>query len=244
MFTWTPTFEQSGSYTITFNNTDIQGLVTSQTVELTVNHVNRTPVLNPITAQTTEENVPLNVVIPAGEDPDIEDAQKQVYSAQNLPEGATFDPTTRTLTWTPTYDQSGNYEIPISLTDGEFTVTQNLTITVTHINRPATLADIPAQTGDENQALTITVQSSDPDTEDEGKLQLTANNLPEGATFNATNGEITWTPTYDQAGSYTNITVSVKDPAGLGVDKTFAITVNNVNRPPELSPGRYLSTYG
>jgi hypothetical protein len=236
VFTWTPTFEQAGSYTITFNNTDIQGLVTSQTVELTVNHVNRTPVLNPITAQTIEENILLSVVIPAGEDPDIEDAQKQVYSAQNLPEGATFDPTTRTLTWTPTYDQSGNYEIPISLTDGEFTVTQNLTITVTHINRPATLADIPAQTGDENQALTITVQSSDPDTEDEGKLQLTANNLPEGATFNATNGEITWTPTYDQAGSYTNITVSVKDPAGLGVDKTFAITVNNVNRPPELSP--------
>ncbi len=235
-FTWTPTFEQAGNYTITFNNTDAQGLVTSQTVELTVNHVNRTPVLNPITAQTIEENVLLRVVIPAGEDPDIEDAQKQVYSTQNLPEGATFDPTTRTLTWTPTYDQSGNYEIPISLTDGEFTVTQNLTITVTHINRPATLADIPAQTGDENQALTIIVQSSDPDTEDEGKLQLTANNLPEGATFNATNGEITWTPTYDQAGSYTNITVSVKDPAGLGGDKTFAITVNNVNRPPELSP--------
>jgi hypothetical protein len=235
-FTWTPTFEQAGNYTITFNNTDAQGLVTSQTVELTVNHVNRTPVLNPITAQTIEENVLLRVVIPAGEDPDIEDAQKQVYSTQNLPEGATFDPTTRTLTWTPTYDQSGNYEIPISLTDGEFTVTQNLTITVTHINRPATLADIPAQTGDENQALTIIVQSSDPDTEDEGKLQLTTNNLPEGATFNATNREITWTPTYDQAGTYTNITVSVKDPAGLGGDKTFAITVNNVNRPPELSP--------
>jgi hypothetical protein len=235
-FSWTPTFEQSGTYTVTFNNTDAQGLVTSQAVEITVNHINRTPVLNPLTAQTTDENVPLSIVIPAGEDPDAEDAQKQVYSATDLPEGATFDATTRTFTWTPTYKQSGTYEIPISLTDGEFTVTQNLSITVNHINRPATLEDIPAQTVDENQALTVQVVSADPDTEDEGKLQLTAANLPEGATFNAASGEITWTPTYDQAGTYSNITISVKDAAGLGVDKSFAITVNNVNRPPELSP--------
>jgi len=235
-FTWTPTFEQAGNYTITFNNTDAQGLVTSQTVELTVNHVNRTPVLNPITAQTAEENSPLSVVIPVGEDPDSEDVQKQVYSAENLPEGATFDPATRTLTWTPTYDQSGNYEIPISLSDGEFTVTQNLSITVTHINRPATVEDIPAQTVDENQALTIKVQSSDPDKEDEAKLQVIVNNLPQGAIFDNTSGDVSWTPTYDQAGAYTNIAVSVKDPAGLGVDKSFSITVNNINRSPELSP--------
>jgi hypothetical protein len=235
-FTWTPTFEQAGAYTITFNNTDAQGLVTSQTVELTVNHVNRTPVLAPITAQTTEENVPLSVVIPAGEDPDTEDIQKLVYSTENLPEGATFDPATRTLTWTPGYDQSGNYEIPISLTDGEFTVTQNFSITITHVNRPATMEDIPTQTVEENQPLTIKAQFSDPDTEDDGKLQLTASNLPEGAIFNAATGEISWTPTYDQAGSFTNISISVKDPIGLGVDKTFTITVNNVNRPPELNP--------
>jgi hypothetical protein len=214
-FSWTPTFDQA---------------------EVTVNHVNRTPVLNPVAAQTTDENVPLSVVIPAGEDPDTEDVQKQVYNAENLPEGATFDPKTRTLIWTATYDQSGTYEIPISLTDGEFTVTQNLSITVSHINRPATLEDIPAQSVDENQPITITVVSNDPDSEDQGKLQLTASNLPQGATFNTANGEVTWTPTYDQSGSYADITVSVKDPAGLGIDKTFAITVNNVNRPPELNP--------
>jgi len=235
-FSWTPTFDQAGSYTITFTNTDAKGLTTSQTVEVTVNHVNRTPVLNPVAAQSIDENVPLSVVIPAGEDPDTEDVQKQVYSAENLPEGATFDPKTRTLTWTPTHDQSGTYEIPISLTDGEFTVTQNLSITVSHINRPATLEDIPAQSVDENQPLTITVVSNDPDSEDQGKLQLTASNLPQGATFNIANGEISWTPTYDQSGSYADITVSVKDPAGLGIDKTFTVTVNNVNRPPELNP--------
>jgi hypothetical protein len=235
-FRWTPTYDQAGNYTITFNNTDAQGLVTSKAAELTVNHVNRAPILNQIAAQTTEENMPLTVIIPAGEDPDVEDAQKLVYSVENLPDGATFDPATRTLTWTPTYDQSGTYEIPVSLTDGEFTVTQNLSITVSHVNRPATLDDIPAQTIDENQTLTINAQFSDPDKEDDGKLQLSATNLPEGATFDAASGEFSWTPTYNQAGTYTNVGISVKDPAGLGVDKTFTITVNNINRPPELSP--------
>ena len=234
MFSWTPTFEQSGNYTITFNNTDAEGLVASQTVGITVNHVNRQPLLGQIPAQMTEENVPLNIVIPAGEDPDKEDAQKLVYSAENLPAGATFDPNSRTLNWTPTYDQSGEYEIPISLTDGEFTVTQNLSITVAHVNRAPILEDIPAQTIDENQTMNVQARFSDLDIEDDGKLQFSVSNLPEGATYNATTGEISWTPTYDQSGTYQNITVSVKDPAGLTVEKTLAITVVNVNRPPVL----------
>ena len=235
-FTWTPTFDQAGVYNITFNNTDPQGLAISQTVQVTVNHVNRTPVLNPIAAQTVEENKPLSVVVPAGEDPDTEDKEKLVYSAENLPEGANFDPATRTLTWTPTYDQSGNYEISVSLTDGEFTVTQPLSITVTHVNRPPTITDIPAQTIDENQAFNLSVQSNDPDVEDADKLKLTATNLPQGMTFNASSGEFAWTPTYDQSGSYNNITVTVADPAGLGEEKMFSITVNNVNLPPEINP--------
>ena len=234
-FSWTPTFDQSGNYTITITNTDEQGLSTTQEVQITVNHINRTPVFNPITAQMIDENNQLNITIPAGEDPDVEDTQKLAYSVQNLPEGASFDPATRTLTWTPSYEQSGSYEIPVSLTDGEFTVTQTLAVTVNHINRPPALADIADQATDENEPFTFTAQISDPDKEDEGKLQASASNMPEGMTFNATTGELAWTPNYDQAGTYTNISLSVSDPGGLSIEKSFNFTVNNVNRPPELA---------
>jgi len=234
-FSWTPSFDQAGNYTITITNTDPQGQIVNQEVQIAVSHVNRTPAMNPIPAQNAEENIPLSIVIPAGEDPDVEDVQKIVYSAQNLPEGASFDPATRTLTWTPGYDQSGVYEIPVTMTDGEFTITQTMVVTVTHVNRPPVLETIPEQSVDENQPFTLIVNASDPDGEDEGKLQITASNLPQGMTFDAAKQELAWTPTYNQAGTFPNLQISVKDVAGLGVDKTFSMTVVNVNRSPQIT---------
>jgi len=234
-FTWTPTFEQAGIYTITFTNTDAAGLKTTRDVQITVNHVNRTPVFNPIPAPTVAENTPFSFVIPEGEDPDKEDAGKIVYAAQDLPEGAQFDPVTRTFTWTPTYEQAGIYDIPVTMSDGEFTVKQTFQVTVTQVNRAAVLEPISDQTIDENQTFTYTVQASDPDKEDDGKIQVTVSNLPQGMTFDSASRTLSWTPTYEQSGSYPGIQVSVKDPAGLGEDKSFSITVNNVNRPPEIT---------
>jgi len=235
-FSWTPNFDQSGLYTLKFTNTDPAGLTTTQDVQITVNHVNRTPVFNPISAQTVDENTPLNMTVPAGEDPDKEDAQKLVYAVQNLPAGAVFDATARTLTWTPSFDQSGQYDLNVSCSDGTFTVNQPLKITVNNMNRPPEIQVIADQTIDENQDFNLQIAFNDPDKEDEGKLQLVAANLPTGAVFNAKSGQLTWKPTYDQSGTYSNITMTVTDMAGLTDQKSFSITVNNVNRPPVFKP--------
>lgn len=54
------------------------------------------------------------------------------YSASNLPPGATFDPLTRTFSWTPGYDQAGVYpNIHFEVSDGELTDFEDITITVT-----------------------------------------------------------------------------------------------------------------
>jgi len=104
-FTWTPTYEQSGIFTLTFTNTDPAGLNIAQQAEITVNHVNRPPAFNPIIGQVVDENTLLTFIIPPGEDPDKEDVDKIKYAALSLPEGAAFDPAARILTWTPTYEQ-------------------------------------------------------------------------------------------------------------------------------------------
>jgi len=233
-FTWTPDFDQAGTYTVEFSNTDEQGLSAAQTVQITVNHVNRTPVFNPLAAQTVDENFPLNISIPPGEDPDVEDAQKLTYSVQNLPEGATFDDVNLTLSWTPNFEQSGAYEVQFTCTDGEFTVNQPVQINVTHVNRPPAIEAIGDQSIDENDKLVISINYQDPDQEDEGKLVLSASNLPTGANFVATQSEITWTPTFEQAGLYQQINVTVADPSGLTDAQIFNITVTNVNRAPSL----------
>lgn len=233
-FTWTPGYEQSGEYEVTFTNTDPAGLTASQTAKITVTHVNRTPVFAAIAPQTIDENTVLAFEIMAGTDPDVEDQQKITYTAEGLPQGATFDAETRMFNWMPGFDQSGNYKVTVVCSDGEFTVPQSFDITVNHINREPFIEALTAQNVNENTALNVKLTAGDPDKEDEGKWTLTATGLPQGANFNASAGELIWTPTYEQSGTY-SITFTNTDPVGLSVSKELAVTVNHVNRSPELT---------
>ncbi len=229
-FTWTPTYEQSGNYQVTFKVQDTEGLSADKTVNITVNNVNRPPTLADIPPQTIDENKSLTVTL-EGKDPDKEDASKLQYTADKLPQGAVLQD--NEFSWTPTYDQSGEYTINFTVSDGEFKESKEMKITVNHVNRPPKINDIAAQNVKENSKLMFKVNVSDDDKEDEGKLQLSASGLPQGASFDAASGEFKWTPTYDQAGSYT-VKFNVSDPAGLKAEKEAIITVENVNRKPSI----------
>lgn len=52
------------------------------------------------------------------------------FSAADLPDGAAFDSENRTFSWTPRYDQAGVYSVRFEVTDGEFTDSEDITITV------------------------------------------------------------------------------------------------------------------
>jgi hypothetical protein len=233
-FKWFPTFEQSRDYVVTFTNTDPAGLNISKKANIKVNHVNRTPVFNPLVAQTIAENTLLTFAIPKGEDPDKEDTEILKYVALNLPEGAVFDQATMTLAWTPTFEQSGDYTSTITLADGEFTVEQPLAMTVNHVNRAPIVEPLKPQSIGENLQLQFSVISSDPDKEDEAKTTLTSSELPIGATFEAATGLVTWTPTYEQSGEY-SVTFTIADLTGLNASQTTTINVNHVNRAPVLT---------
>lgn len=231
---WTPTFDQSGVYTVKVKVADPSGLSDTKDLVITVNNVNRLPKLETIAAVTGEENKAITITIPEAVDPDKEDAGKLKYTAEGLPQGATFDPVAKTITWTPTYDQSGSYSIKVSVTDLlQGTDSKTVTVNVKHVNRPPVMSDIAAKSGEEGQKFEMTVEVSDPDKEDAGKLTLTAQGLPQGAVFNAGAKTLTWTPTYEQAGEY-NVTFKVTDPSGLGDTKSAAISIKNVNRKPAI----------
>jgi hypothetical protein len=234
-FNWMPTFEQSGTYKVTFVNTDPQNATDQKEVEITVNHVNRTPVFEAQSAQTVDENAALSFTLIAATDPDKEDEGKLVYAAEGLPEGAAFDAASRTFNWMPTFDQSGKYTVTFSVADQEFTLKQPVEITVNHINRAPVLENIAAQSVNENSPLTVSITASDADKEDAGKLTVSVSGLPDGATFDAASNTVSWTPTFDQAGSYTGISVTATDAAGESVNTSFDITVNNTNREPEIN---------
>lgn len=174
---------------------------------------NRPPQLANIEDQTVKENEFFSIQA-FGSDPDNDAIE---YFFDKLPTGATFDSLSGLFTWTPTFEQSGNYK-SLKITVKEKTASalsdsDDFQIYVTHVNRNPSLPDIENYQINENQKLTFTIpEGSDPDKEDQGKLSYEVQNLPPGAEFNPKTRQFIWTPAFDQSGAYT-LDFSVHDPA-------------------------------
>ncbi len=231
-FTWTPSYAQSGTYEVLFRVSDPSGLLHTQSLRITVDHVNLPPEIAAVPPRVIRENEPVEIKLRA-KDPDPEDAGKLTFRAGPLPAGAALDAADGTFRWTPTYEQSGQYPLVFSVSDGQLSDSTTVVLTVEHVNRPPLLADLPPQTVEENQPVTFRVTGSDPDAEDAGALTYSARDLPDGAAFDPANRIFRWTPTYEQAGEYA-VRFVVIDPGELNDQKTVTIRVSNVNRPPLL----------
>ena len=217
-FSWTPDYLQAGTYDVTFEVTD-GSLTDNEMITITVNEVNQAPVLTAVGDQVVDENVNLAFTISAT-DPD---GDGTTYSALNLPAGATL--TVADFSWTPTFDQSGSYDVTFQVSDGVLSDEEVITITVNDINRDPVLAAIGDQVVDEGANLAFTLSATDPDAD---PLTYSGTDLPMGATLNG--ADFSWTPDYDQSGAYV-VTFEVTD-GGLIDSETITITVNDVNRTP------------
>ncbi len=121
VFSWTPDYTQAGDYVVTFHLTDPAGLTATTQVRIHIDNVDRPPVLSiadhqAILGQTLTFSA-------AGTDPDTGDVL--TYSAQGLPDGATIDPKTGLVAWTPGPAQAGDYVVRFSASDGVLTTSQN-----------------------------------------------------------------------------------------------------------------------
>ena len=219
-FSWTPDYDQAGNYPMTFEVSD-GGLTDSETITITVNNVNQSPILTEIGAKSINEDAALGITLSAG-DPD---GDALTYSATNLPLGATF--IGAVFSWTPEYDQAGDFNVTFQVTDGMATDQETITITVINVNRPPVLAGIGAQSVNEGSDLIIALSAGDPDGD---AVTYSALNLPAGATL--LGPEFSWTPDYLQAGTF-DVIFRASD-GSLRDEETITITVNNINASPVL----------
>jgi hypothetical protein len=140
-FSWTPTYTQSGTYLATFSANDGHGGIDSKTITITVNNVNRSPMLNSIGNKSVDENMIITFIISAT-DPD---GDTLTYSASSLPNGAIFNPSTRTFLWIPTYSQSGFYPVTFFANDGYGGIdSKTITITVNNVAPPELFQSLSA----------------------------------------------------------------------------------------------------
>lgn len=224
-FSWKPTFDQAGNYNVTFIVND--GYASdSETITITVNNVNRAPVLNATGDKSVAENATLTFTV-IGSDPD---GDSLTYSATNLTVGMSFNTTTRIFTWTPNFDQAGIYFVIFGASDGSLSDSKSTKITVSNTNRAPVLNPIGNKIVNENSTLQFNVITSDPDGD---PVSCSAAGLPSGAVFNTGTKAFSWTPNFTQAGDY-NVTFTCNDST-LTVSEKIRITVLNLNRVPVIT---------
>jgi len=229
LFTWTPNYDDAGVYELTFTAIEEtqEALFDTATVTITVNNVNRAPTLNLIGNKTVSENQLLRFTV-SSIDPD---GDSVTLAANNLPIGASFDAQAREFTWTPDYNDAGNYtNIEFSATDDGDPVeveVELITITVGDINRAPILNNPGPHDVVESEKVEFIVSAVDPDND---AVVLSVINLPIGATFDDVTGHFIWTPNLMQSGVYV-VTFSATDD-GLPIETEFVNVVITVGDNP------------
>ncbi|MBN2450718.1 MAG: putative Ig domain-containing protein, partial [Lentisphaeria bacterium] len=228
-------------------------LARSQSFTIVVGNVNQPPVLTPVAAMTLAEGQTLAFRLEA-EDPDGDTIH---FGAVNLPPGATIDGDMGRCRWTPGFDQHGTWPVVFTASDGDLTARLTVTLTVENRNGPLELRSADRFVLSEGQYLLFTLDVHDPDHPraappivlpdgtmdtqgDPGVLSWTVAGLPEGAVFEPGSRALSWTPRYDQAGTYTVPVHVADDGDGTGVISELAfdlvLEVRDANGAPVLAP--------
>ncbi|MEW5795918.1 MAG: Ig-like domain-containing protein [Candidatus Zixiibacteriota bacterium] len=232
-FSFTPSFFQSGLHTVTFRASD--GIVVdSEIVTITVNNVNRAPILDPIGPRAVNENATLNFTVTSS-DPDL---TIPALTATGLPANASFVDNlngTGSFTFAPSFYQAGTYNVTFTASDGSLIDDEIVTITVNNVNQDPILNPIGPLFVTEGQNLNVLVTATDGDST---ALTLTAAPLPLNATFvdngNGT-GTFNFNPNYRQSG-IVSLTFTVSDGVATDQELVF-VTINEAgNQPPVLAP--------
>ena len=219
---WTTGYADAGIYCVDFGVSDGKGGIDNETVGITVEDVNRLPVLEEMGNQTVEENETLTVDVNAT-DPD---GDALIYSCNCTDLFTDFNPLTGTGSWTTGYADAGVYWVDFGVSDGKGGIdNETVNITVKDVNRPPELDGIGDKSVNESGLLEFTVNATDPDG---GALTYSASNLPSGATFNSTIREFSWTPAFGQAGVYHDVSFEVTDGESMDFEN-ITITVTGVS---------------
>jgi hypothetical protein len=133
------------------------------------------------------------------------------------------------------FPQAGAYAFRLSTSDGEFSGTDDVNVTVApEPNLPPQFAPLPDRTVTVGDPFTIRLRADDPNAGD--TLQFFLDGGPAGAGFTpVATPLIAWTPTAAQLGRGAS-DVRVRDSGGLQATASFTITVVAGNQPPAFAP--------
>jgi hypothetical protein len=238
---WTPSRGQAGVYTIVF--TASNGTSASDTTVITVESIELPPAIAAPASESGMEGEPQTIPVSTSDpngDPIVS------FTATGLPAGASFvldaTGTSGSLVWTPDFMQAGVHLITLEATSiplappGSAPVTTTATVSwsITNVDRPPNLSVPINLAGAEGVPLTLSVTAVDPD--GDSLQSLTAQGLPQGASFESSpdfsSGTLSWLPGFDQSGTYS---VQFRCSNALEATVTTTLHIAHVDRPPVIT---------
>jgi len=181
---------------------------TIENFPFTIVPVNSPPVLDPIGNQIVNEGQPLQFTITFS-DPDVGDTV--TCSASNLPLGANFDVPACTFSWTPTFDDAGDYIVTFNVTDGQLSDSEAITITVNNVNRPPVLGFIGNQVVKVGGVFYLDINAVDPDGDTLTYYTDALEVLPQPVKFSSLLGVLKWMPSNNSCKDRYKVAFSVTD---------------------------------
>ena len=261
-FTWTPGFDQNGSFTASFQVTDNGKPPLSATLDvaISVGNVNRPPVLSPIGAQhftlgtvgapSSPGSFTVSATDPDGDTLTYDIAGMGYPYGSGYLRGMSIDPATHIVTWDPASNDytAGEYKVLIRVTDNgtpRMSAYQWVTIQVYNnaldletIQYPV-LNPIGSRQINPGDNLQITLSATDADKTYSlayAADPISGKSYPTGSTFSAGLHQFTWRPSSGTSGNFW-VRFSVADTAtSRSAYEDVLMTVGNVNRPPRLTP--------
>jgi uncharacterized protein (TIGR03437 family) len=250
-FTWTPSCTQAGGYSVSFTAADNGTPPRSETrtLSITVNNVSVPPTVSaPMDVYNISEGQQVVFTVTALQGCPNQDLS---INSANLPSGASLSEpvqngprVSREFRWTPSFTQAGTYNVTFTasdMSDPNAVANRVITINVVDFNLDPELTVPTTRTVNVGQQLSFNISATDPDAGQ--TVTLTAQNLPQNATFNTTpgnpaTGAVLFTPNFAQLNNFTlTFTASDNGQPARTVSKQVIIIVTGECDPILTVPG-------
>ena len=223
-FEWTPGFDDSGNFTVTFNVTN-GNFKASEAINISVFNTNRPPVLEPIPDIIVNESEPLFIVTKFT-DPDNENSVANddneltvfINDTRFIKKGTNF-------TWFTGCQDAGNYTVIVTVADGYLTDSGEVNISVLDIAScqvfPMIVDNSPSGTGVPlYSVINITFNKEMKHTTVENSFSIRPNIK---GIFNWTDWMMTFIPESLNHNTTYNVSINetAQDPEGIGIQQGF-----------------------
>ncbi len=230
LVTWTPAAGDAGSNSVVVVVTDSAGATGSQSFVIEVAEQNFLPQFTstPNGAAIATESYSYQAVAT-----DQNSNETLIYALGSFPDGMEIIPETGLISWTPTLDQIGSYEISVIVTDSRSgSSTQIFQLSVEEPNYAPEFLAVAVPDATEDEVYNLQLQATDANAGDVLTFSLVT--APANMTIDSATGLIEWLPINNQVG-INAIRVAVADADGLVDEEELSIVVINTNDAPVIN---------